>query len=279
MKLSIITINLNNREGLERTIQSVLSQIFIDFEYIIIDGGSTDGSVELIHSLNPSLPQSFKWISEPDTGVYNAMNKGILMANGEYCLFLNSGDWLADENVVGDFYAFEGEGDIILGNMYLWDNHKVTLLQTKDKEIFGFEHFYFGGNLPHQATFTKRKLFDLYGLYNENFKIASDFEFLVITLVTKGATYNHFDRIISYYDLSGISSQKEFSDLHQTERDEIFKTHVPLVYKSYKILCDQLQILQLHESEYREYMNLKNGRLGFLIRLILLLKEKRKQLT
>ncbi len=89
MKLSIITVNLNNKDGLQKTIDSVISQTFKDFEWIVIDGGSTDGSKELIEKYSDYISY---WVSEPDKGIYNAMNKGIKVAKGDYLEFLNSGD-------------------------------------------------------------------------------------------------------------------------------------------------------------------------------------------
>ena len=99
MKLSIVTINRNNAVGLQKTMQSVASQSFRDFEYIIIDGASTDNSVEVIKNLEAEFDH-LKWVSEPDTGIYNAMNKGIRMATGEYVQILNSADCLAAEDVI-----------------------------------------------------------------------------------------------------------------------------------------------------------------------------------
>ena len=110
MKLSIITINFNDAKGLEKTIQSVINQTYKDFEYIVVDGASTDGSVDVIKKYSNKLTH---WVSEPDTGIYNAMNKGTRMASGEYCLYLNSGDFLADNDVLEkafnyNFFQYRG---------------------------------------------------------------------------------------------------------------------------------------------------------------------------
>jgi glycosyltransferase involved in cell wall biosynthesis len=106
MKLTIITINYNNAEGLRKSMESVLNQTSKDFEYIIIDNQSTDGSLEVIQTFELSNFHTFKSISEPDSGIYNAMNKGIRMAKGDYIHFLNSGDWLIDELVVEKMLSF-----------------------------------------------------------------------------------------------------------------------------------------------------------------------------
>ena len=101
MKISIITINLNNVSGLENTLSSVRAQTFRDFEQIVVDGGSSDGSVDVIRANSDWIAQ---WISEPDSGIYNAMNKGVRMASGDYLLFLNSGDCLASPKVLENVF-------------------------------------------------------------------------------------------------------------------------------------------------------------------------------
>ena len=101
MKLSVITINYNNKEGLKKTIESVVSQIYQDFEYIVVDGGSTDGSIDIIREYDKHIDF---WISEPDRGIYNAMNKGIKFSHGEFCLFLNSGDCLLSSTSISQVF-------------------------------------------------------------------------------------------------------------------------------------------------------------------------------
>jgi glycosyltransferase involved in cell wall biosynthesis len=268
-KLSIITVNLNNREGLERTIQSVVSQTFSDFEYIIIDGGSTDGSVEVIREYADRIDY---WVSEPDKGIYNAMNKGIKLAKGEYLLFLNSGDWLADENVIGDFCDKNFKDDIVSGNMMLWDNGVSILREAIQKEKLEFEHFY-ENHIPHPATFIRKKLFEIYGLYNENFKIVSDWEFFLNCLVINKCRYNNFERLISYFDMNGVSSQQEYVILQEKEKENVLQSYLPLIYKSYKAMKEELRAWQSKESDYREYMNLKNGKFSILIKLLLFIKR------
>ena len=115
MKLSIVTINKNNCKGLRDTMESIVSQTSKDFEYIVVDGASTDGSVEVIREFASKFGVGMKWVSEPDGGIFSAMNKGLGMAEGDYCLFLNSGDSLYDENVVGKFMDFGCQEDIVAG--------------------------------------------------------------------------------------------------------------------------------------------------------------------
>ena len=140
MKLSIITVNLNNRIGLERTINSVVSQTFKDFEWIVIDGGSTDGSKELITQYANHFAY---WVSEPDKGIYNAMNKGIKVAKGEYLLFLNSGDWIIDERVAQDFIETSISADIISGDVCLvYDENTMPIKKSPSPEDVGFDYFF-----------------------------------------------------------------------------------------------------------------------------------------
>ena len=130
MKLSIITINLNNRDGLQKTIDSVVSQTFRDFEWIVIDGGSTDGSKELIEQYADHFSY---WVSEPDKGIYNAMNKGIKVAKGEYLQFLNSGDWLVDEKALERCFWHESKADIAYGDLWFCNGEEKERYKYPNK--------------------------------------------------------------------------------------------------------------------------------------------------
>lgn len=116
MKISVITINYNNHDGLKKTIQSVVSQSYNDIEYIIIDGGSTDGSVDLIKEYNDKIDY---WISETDNGCYHAMNKGVKVASGEYVIFMNSGDYFYADDIIEYFVNSNPSEDVLCGNTYL----------------------------------------------------------------------------------------------------------------------------------------------------------------
>ena len=165
MKLSIITINYNNRTGLERTLQSVENQNTRDFEHVIIDGASTDGSAEDIRKYAENKPNVI-WVSEPDSGIYNAMNKGAKLASGEYLLFLNSGDDLYSSHVVQDFNKSEINCDLVQGYMMYVDPHtgKKEISHTGCGNQITLSEF-FEKSLPHPATFITRKL-QLSSLYN-----------------------------------------------------------------------------------------------------------------
>ena len=217
MKLSIITINRNNAEGLRKTIESVVSQTYTDFEYIIIDGASTDDSVDIIKEYADRITY---WVSEPDTGIYNAMNKGILKANGEYLLFLNSGDLLCEKRTIENVYDKLNTYQILFG--YVVDD------KGKVKDVpqeFSLRYLYYN-NISHQAEFIKRDLFDRLGLYDESFKILADYKFNISALM---GTINVFylNQCIAVVDNYGISNVNESQHLINIERDLIFKLLIP----------------------------------------------------
>ena len=226
-KLSIITVNLNNRDGLEETIKSVISQTFSNYEYIIIDGGSTDGSVDIINQYADKITY---WVSESDSGTFNAMNKGILKATGEYCQFLNSGDILYSETVLSNVFEKDYTEDIITGNIIEVHSNKTTLRkgrpyvrEQEGKCLTAFDLF--AGSLFHQATFIRRKLFDQYGLYDEKYKIVSDSTFFFNLIALNGIKVKYLDIIIVYFDMNGISNVNV--SLDEKEREEAFRELLP----------------------------------------------------
>jgi glycosyltransferase involved in cell wall biosynthesis len=222
MKPSIITINRNNEKGLEDTIKSVFGQGFTVFEYIIIDGASTDGSVGLIKKYADKINY---WISEPDKGIYNAMNKGISIAKGEYLLFLNSGDTLFDTSILQIFLNTDYSEDIIYGNI-IYDGDKSPLIMPDEITLNTF----LGGSIGHGASFIKSELFKKYGLYNEDNKIVSDWEFFINAFLKFGCSYRHVDKIFTKYQKSGISVNPLYNNIQAEERNRVLKKNFPLFY-------------------------------------------------
>ena len=212
MQLSIITINLNNSEGLRKTIESVVSQTFTDFEYIIIDGGSTDGSVDTIKQYSDKIAY---WISEPDKGIYNAMNKGIVQAKGKYCLFLNSGDWLAEKNILSSVFKLNLFQDIIYGNLIISkhgkDKQYLTYPQEKNISLF----FFYSRTFPHQSTFIRKTLFDK-RLFAEEYKIVSDVDFFINAIIYDKVSIKYINMVVSYMEDGGVGTV--INELHLNER-------------------------------------------------------------
>lgn len=218
-KLSIITINYNNRDGLRKTLESVARQTVRDFEYIIIDGGSTDGSVDVIKEFGPVVDY---WVSEPDKGIYNAMNKGVLAAHGEYCQFLNSGDWLYDDKVVERFGAYSEDCDIILGRLMYVNGDKVSMA-SHPTDAISFLRFY-KKSISHPTSFIRRRLL-IDNPYDESYRICSDWKFFIQTIIMQNCTFHAVDDIVAYFDVSGISSS--MPERVWRERTQILNEFVP----------------------------------------------------
>ena len=211
MKLSIITINYNNAAGLKKTLDSVAMQTSIDFEHIIVDGASTDDSVEVIRTYSQSPianRRKIQWISEPDTGIYNAMNKGVRMAKGEYTLMLNSGDYLVDEYVIEKVLPSLDGIDIIQGNTVSVINYKEVINRGYAKSDISFIDI-MKGYFLHQASFCRRVLFDKYGMFDESYRINGDTVFYAKCLAFGSATFRYVDLNIAFFDITGISMDPE----------------------------------------------------------------------
>lgn len=233
MILSIITINRNNASGLEKTLKSVASQTCKDFEHIIIDGASTDNSVEIIEEYakqsqlsNLKTPHSIKWVSEKDNGIYNAMNKGIKMASGEYIEILNSGDCLASDDVVEKMFRALNENDfpeILYGNMI-----KVApdgkIVGKSGYTEYSLRQFY-SSTLNHDCAYIKRSLFDDYGFYDENLKIASDWKWYLQAIGLGQVKPFYVDIDVTLFDSNGISERN--LNLLNAERRKVLEEVVP----------------------------------------------------
>ncbi len=221
--LSIITINYNNKKGLEDTIVSVTGQTIKHFEFIIIDGGSTDGGKEVIDNYKNSVTYS---VSEKDNGVYDAQNKGIKAAKGDYLLFLNSGDTFYNTRVIEEFYKFiDSEKPAIAygdSNLVCPDKKDEILRQPEKLDL----HYFFRRTLNHQATFIKRELFFGYGLYDLNYRICADFDFFFKVFVNQPQYFKHFNCVVCNYMNDGISSSSKNYDQMVSEKQTILKKNL-----------------------------------------------------
>lgn len=196
MKYTIITINYNNCDGLRQTIENVIHQTYTDYEYIIIDGGSTDGSVEVIKHYADKITY---WVSEPDKGIYNAMNKGILKAHGEYLNFMNSGDYFYDNKVLEGIIPFL-TADIVQGNLY---NRMTKQFSHRYYDNITMRFFYEAA-FDHQACFFNRDLF-CNSLYDENYKIVSDWLFCMKKIIFENKKFRNIPINVASYEGNGIS--------------------------------------------------------------------------
>ena len=217
MKLSIITITRNNAAGLQKTVDSVFTQGFSDFEYIVIDGASTDSSIEII---NAHADKISYWVSEKDRGVYHAMNKGIQKATGEYLLFLNSGDHFIDENILESMSTELDGTDIVYGDIFLVESTTKSWTGHYPEKL-SFQHFA-EGSLPHPASFIKRTVFDKVGLYDESLKIVADWKFFLDAICRFNVSYKHINKTIAVFYLDGLSSLEKNQALLQEEKRSVF---------------------------------------------------------
>ena len=221
MKLSVITINLNNAEGLRRTLESVLSQTCKDFEYVVVDGASTDGSVSLIDRFAEQLVSAGMAVitrSEPDSGLYNAMNKGVRLASGDYVLMLNSGDYFVNDRVVADMMPHLDGTDIVQGNI-------IRLREGASSRDCGYGRSDISfidvqqGHFLHQASFCKRDLFERFGFFDESYKIDGDTVFYIKALGYGDAGFKYVDQDIAYFEQGGRSS-RENKEWQRIRREE-----------------------------------------------------------
>ncbi len=255
MKLSIITINRNNAAGLEKTMRSVASQTFKEYEYIVVDGASTDGSVEVIEKLETEFVH-LKWVSEPDSGIYNAMNKGIRMATGDYIQILNSADCLAYEDVTERMIAElerQGRPSILYGNMVKCfpDGHKMV-----DKCFAGQEITMLGmvtGTLNHDPAYIRRDLFEKYGYYDETLKIVSDWKWYLQAIIMGGEKPQYVNMDVTLFDMTGISETNK--ELDKSERKQVLEQLFPKTilsdYERFAFPIDQIKRLQRHPWAYK----------------------------
>lgn len=217
MKLSIITICYNNIEGVRKTVMSVSEQSARpEFEYIVVDGFSKDGTPQFLNENSKKLD---KWVSEPDNGIYNAMNKGVAMATGEYCLFLNSGDVLHGPDVIEKILDCLDGTDLVIGKMLFLNNMSTSVVE----EPLTMNRLYVG-SLPHPATFIKTSLLRLHP-YDESLRIVSDWKFFLQVAILEECSYKIIDQLISDFDCEGISSMNR--DLCEQERSKVLKELFP----------------------------------------------------
>lgn len=255
MILSIITINRNNAAGLEKTMRSVAAQTFADFEYVVVDGASTDKSVEVIRSFETSFGGRLKWISEPDKGIYNAMNKGIGMASGDYLQFLNSGDSLVSDDVTMRMTEALRNNElppILYGNMLkdMPDGYmRDRCFAGKDITFLGF----YTGTLNHSPAYIQKALFDEYGLYDESLKIVSDWKWYLQVIILGGKKPVYTDLDVSLFDMTGISETNK--KLDKAERKRVLKELIPLTiladYDRWSFSIAQMRRLKRHPWAYR----------------------------
>ena len=298
MTLTIITINYNNAVGLQKTMESVLNQTSKEFEYIIVDGtapqppkGGVVADLEVItqfiseklHTengytsctwLSPFGGVGGGFFSEPDNGIYHAMNKGIRIAKGEYIHFLNSGDWLVDEFVVEKMLKVVRSSesgvlskelgvkstkiietspiDILVGNkITIRPDGKIRRGHNDKRPVTAFT--FYRGTIEHTSAYIRRALFDVVGMYDETFRIVSDYKWYFEAVLHHHANVAFTDLYVTYFDNTGISSTNQ--QLDKAERRQVLEQMLPQAvladYDRYHLAIDQHERLKRYPLLYK----------------------------
>lgn len=271
-KLSVITINYNNRAGLERTFESVMPQLCEDIEYIVIDGASDDGSRALIEKNADALAY---WCSEPDGGIYNAMNKGVRHAEGEYLLFLNSGDFLCESDVLARSLPQLRDADIIYGDLIYQDPVGGVRREEIYPDTINADKL-LTGSLPHPSSFIRRQLL-VDTPYNEDLKIVADWEFFVKKIMWEGCSTRHLPFSISVFMEDGISSRAK--ELRNRERAQVIKQlftpAIISVCEEWRAMVKNMQPEFIEIGKTRKLYRRIRPLLRFIIRVNSLVSSKR----
>ncbi len=219
MKITVVTVCYNAQKTIERTIQSVLNQTYPDIEYIVVDGASTDNTLSILQNYNDRL----KYISEKDNGLYDAMNKGVNLATGEYIMFLNADDIFYNDNVVEKF-AKECETkqtDLIYGNLAFLKGGNISIQRHKR-----LNKIYLIKNTPQQpATFYKKSVFEKVGLFNTDFRIVADQEWFVRAFLNYHISSHWLDETVTIFSTDGLSNNPSHEQKHEAERKKMFSLY------------------------------------------------------
>ncbi|MAY39914.1 MULTISPECIES: glycosyltransferase family 2 protein [Spongiibacter] len=243
-KISVITINFNNGNELMETIASVAAQNLEYIEYIVIDGGSTDSSVDIINRYSQKIDY---WVSEKDRGIYHAMNKGIEKSSGEYLIFLNSGDIFLSPNSLKDLTTPFPEKDLVYGDLLI--ENDASSKKKSYPDTLQLSDFYVN-SLPHPATLIKKSLFDKIGPYDENLKIAADWKFFLISIFKENASYEHREVLVTKFNLKGISSKPSNQSIAKMEKEQTLNGAFPRLAK------DIIELQRLRRLERKAKKNL-----------------------
>ena len=218
MKISVITINYNDRDGLAKTMESVLSQtarLGVDYEYIVVDGGSSDGSAEVMAQYADKLAYG---VSEPDGGIFNAMNKGIKAASGDYLNFMNAGDYFAAPDVLERVVKKLDGKDFYIGHQQNLKPHAHLIKAPRRISACSLVV----QPLPHQATFIRSALLKARG-YNEQFKVIADWEQMVVEFLVNNRTYERLDFVVACFDTTGLSARAGHDGRYEEERQRMLR--------------------------------------------------------
>lgn len=258
--VSIITVCFNSAKTIRDTIESVINQTYQNIEYIIIDGGSIDGTLDIIKEYEPYIA---KWVSEPDDGIYDAMNKGIQMATGEIIGMINSDDWLEVDAIrsVVKMYLLHPDGDVFHGKVRVIDKFKgIRYVVSSSEDVYKQNNFKM--KIPHGGVFITKKCYRDQGLYDINFKIGADHD-LLLRLINNNKSFVFVNQVISNMNTGGISST-QYTETFKEHRDINIK-HGQGVFKSWaqyiKSICKTflVKVLINNKALAKKYEKYKNN--------------------
>lgn len=253
-KLSIITVNLNNKNGLAKTAKSIVEQTYTDYEWIIIDGGSTDGSAEVIKEYAAKTDKLVYWCSEKDGGIFQGMNKGIEKASGEYCWFLNSGDWVYRNTTLEEVFSFDFDEGVVYGDL-IWkdgDNEKYHIAKKKNihKKSYWIK---FWKSLPHPSSFIKRDLINKIGGYRTELTIMADKTLFMDAIFSFGTVCRYIPVCFSVFMADGISNHP--SSVEKIKRQTYLSNK--LVFPKMYCFYNSYTFLSYHYHNFRNRLRRK----------------------
>ena len=225
--ISIITVSFNAVKVIEKTILSVIDQTYSNTEYIIIDGGSTDGTTDIIKKYSQHIKY---WISEPDKGIYDAMNKGIIVANGDFINFMNAGDTFIDKDRIEKLFKEYTNEDIVYGNIirnFKKYQKRASGIISKEPQIIDF----LGDTIHHQAAFIKKELFLKHGLYSLDYKLISDWIFFYETIIKEKTNIKYVNQDIALFEMDGASTI--YGDVYEKERKSYLIQEIGVEFYNY----------------------------------------------
>lgn len=239
MKISIVTVVRNNEKTIADAIESVLGQTYGDIEYIVIDGASTDGTVDIIRRYGGRID---RFVSEPDKGIYDAMNKGILMATGEVVGILNSDDFYIDSHVlskVAEAFDDADVGAVFADLVYVRHENVSRSVRRYSSKGFHPSKFAYGWMPAHPTFFLRKRYYDQYGLYKTDYRIAADYELLIRMLYVHKIPYVYIPEVLTKMRLGGASTRSFKStmilnrEIVRACRENGIRTNVFKVYSKY----------------------------------------------
>lgn len=256
--LSVVTINYNNAEGLLKTIESVVEQEFSAYEYIVVDGGSTDGSKEIIERYSDKITY---WVSEPDNGLYYAMNKGIGVSKGKYIHFLNSGDYYASKDILSTVFSREYTEPFVRGvQLCDYGDSQIRWTNLGNRDVTLYDMYV--NTMLHEATIIRRDMFGKYGLYDENLKIVSDWKFF-LQAILGGERTAFVDKELIVFEMNGVSTNKSHGEKHLQERKAVLQELMPN-----NMITDYERLKQLEADSYIPRLIKSNKMYLFLFKIM-----------